>query len=176
MSVMELNLLNEFLKSNVANTIKLQKPSDDNIELYEIVNPSVHTGFIPPKGYLPEDMETSIPCLVVGSDDGSNEPDSTSMDIRISVAVYSPGEHISNGESVAFKPSFKGYIDLMNVIDRTVSVLMKNPIIAQKISLNRKITWGAYEEQPYPYWYGWIRFSISTAPQEYVQSVAQQYL
>jgi len=176
MSVMELDILKEFLESNVANTIKLQKPSDDNVELYELVNPSVHVGWIPPKGFLPEGMETSIPCLIVGLDDGDSDTNSSNMNIRVSAAIYSPGEHVLNGDLVEFNPSFNGYRDLMNLVDRTVTELMKNPIIAQKISVSRSLKWGMYEENPYPYWYGWIRFSISTAPQSYVQSIAQQYL
>ncbi len=176
MSVMDLNILKEFLESNVVNTIKLQKPSDDNVEVYELVNPVVHVGWIPPKGYLPENMETNIPCLIVGFDDGSNETNNTDINIRISAAVYSPGEHIHDEETVTFNPSFKGYIDLMNLIDRTVAELMRNPIIKDRISVIKPIKWGMYEEQPYPYWYGWIRFGISMAPQMITQSSIQKLL
>lgn len=176
MSVMDLDILKEFLEINVANKIKLQKPSDDNVELYELVNPAVHVGWIPPKRYLPEGMETNIPCLIVGLDDGANDTDSTSMNIRISAAVYSPGEHIPDGETVTFNPSFNGFKDLMNLIDRTVAELMKNPIMKNRISVAKPIKWGMYEEQPYPYWYGWIRFGISMAPQLITQSSIQKLL
>ena len=141
--------------------LKLQKPSDNDIDNYELVNPAVHIGWIPPKGFLPPELETAIPCLVVGMDEGNDDGQEASLPIRISAAVYSPGLHtIQEGGSVECAPDFQGYIDLLNLIDRTVAEIAKNQIL-NGVSIEYPIRWGMYQEQqPYPYWYGWVAFSV----------------
>jgi len=157
-----LEAVQAFLQQKVAPTILLQKPNDNNVEDYSLVNPSVHIGWIPPKGYLPAGMESAIPCLIVGFDDGTMDDQDSSHNLRISAAVYSPGLHVPNesGE-VTYTPDFQGYRDLMNLIDRAVSKMGKNPIIQGKGTIRNPIKWGVYQhEQPYPYWYGWITLTV----------------
>lgn len=158
-----LQSLETFLKEKVVPTIKLQKANDNDIEEYTLVNPSVHIGWLPPKGYLPEGMEAAIPCLVVGLDDATKDSEAD-FSIRISAAVYSPGLHKPNevdDTKLDYYPDFKGYHDLLNLIDRTVFHLERNVIIDRKATLEGPIKWGMYpDQQPYPYWYGWITFSL----------------
>jgi hypothetical protein len=158
-----LETVQSFLQEKVTPTIKLQKPSDSNIMDYTLVNPEVHIGWIPPKGYLPEGMESAIPCLIVGMDDGSEDDTDEEFNLRISAAVYSPGLHEpdKNG-GLKYTPDFQGYRDLVNFIDRTLQAIRKNPIIKGKVKVKKPIKSGMYQqEQPYPYWYGWITFTVS---------------
>jgi hypothetical protein len=172
MSVLE--DIKAFLLEKVTPTIKLQKSNDNNVMTYELVNPAVHVGWIPPKGYLPEGMESAIPCLIVGLDEGSSDYQDKGLNIRISAAVFSPGLHKPVESGLNYTPDFQGYEDLLNLIDRTVDTLKKNPIIKQKVTINESIKWGMYQDQPYPYWYGWITFSVSRPaipPVDIVQSL-----
>ena len=167
MSTMEiLEAVQEFLQTKVAPTIKLQKPNDSNVLEYSLVNPTVHIGWIPPKGYLPTGMESAMPCLIVGLDDGTKDNQANSFNIRISAAVYSPGLHKPNGAGeVTYTPDFEGYRDLLNLIDRVVSKLGEKPVISGKGTARDPIKWGVYQqEQPYPYWYGWITLTIEKPP------------
>ncbi len=160
-----------FLKEYVASTIKLQKPADKNVESYELVNPQVHIGWVPPKGYLPDEMESAIPCLIVGMDDANVDEQLAEINIRISFAVYSPGSHIPNGDSIDYTPDFKGYNDLMNLIDRTVDELIRNRIIKETTTVQLPLKYGMYQEQPYPYWYGWVTFPTSKQPGLYTKDI-----
>ena len=172
-----LEALQVFLKEKVASSIKLQKPSDGNIHNYELMHPEVHIGWIPPKGYLPSGMEAAIPCLIVGMDDGTDDGQEAGVNIRISAAVYSPGLHEpQSGSQIKYTPDFKGYNDLLNLIDRTVAELSKNKVIGNVTIVQAPIKWGMYQdEQPYPYWYGWITFTAKK--QTYPQSnVAENFL
>lgn len=171
-----LEALQSFLQEKVTPTIRLQKPNDNNVQEYLLVNPSVHIGWIPPKGYLPEGMESAIPCLIVGLDDGTRDSQDKELSIRISAAVYSPGLHAPDGVGgILYTPDFHGYQDLLNLIDRTVAKLEENPVIGKKVTIKDPIQWGMYQqEQPYPYWYGWITFTVgkpSTPPAEIVQNL-----
>lgn len=157
-----LEALQAFLQDKVTPTIKLQKPNDNNVKDYTLVNPAVHIGWIPPKGYLPEGMESAIPCLIVGMDDGSQDAQSNDLNIRISAAVYSPGLHAPDAVgAITYTPDFQGYQDLLNLMDRTLAKLTENRVV-NGVSIQDPIKWGMYQsEQPYPYWYGWITFTVS---------------
>lgn len=158
-----LEVIEEFLKEKVTPTIKLQKADDDNVGEYLLVNPATHIGWIPPKGYWPEGMESAIPCLIVGFDEFSKDSEAD-YNIRISGAVYSPGLHKPNESDqtkIDYFPNFEGYRDLINLIDRTVDMLTKHHIIGQMVSIDGPVRSGIYQDQqPYPYWFGWITFSV----------------
>jgi hypothetical protein len=170
-SVSFLNEIKRFLEEKVSPSIRLQAPSDDDVYRYDLVNPSVFIGWVPPKGMIPEGIKTPFPCMIVGLDDGEAEKEKKTYAIRISVAVYSPGLHkIENGQ-MTYSPDFNGYVDLLNLIDRTVNILMKEGVTHFEMSEN--VAWGIYQqEQPYPYWYGFITFKAS----EKVVSVYKKYL
>ncbi len=162
-TVSVLNAIKDFIADKVSPGIRLQMSNDNNVDEYQLLNPNVFVGWIPPKGYLPEGMESAIPCLIVGLDSGAEDTEDGQYDIRIPVAVYSPGLHASDesGE-VDYTPDLQGYIDLLNIIDRTVAALSKNLIITDAGTIQKPIKWGMYDEQPYPYWYGWITFTLVT--------------
>ena len=156
-SVYVLNEIKSFLEENVSKQIKLQKASDNDIFAYELVSPSVFTGWLPPNGMLPDNIG-DVPCLIVGMDGGSDDGSINEFKIKISFAVYSPGEHKEQGE---YTPNFNGYVDLLNLIDLTKSQLVKEKIINNTLCIGEEISWDMYQDQPYPYWYGYMTFGIS---------------
>jgi len=176
-TVSVLEALQGFLLEKVSPEIQLQKAEDNNIQSYELVNPAVHVGWLPPNGYLPEGMESAIPCLIVGMDEGSDDGNDQEINIRIPAVVFSPGLHEPvEGGGLKYTPDFKGYNDLLNLIDRTVAELSKNRVIQGAVAIQNPIKWGMYQEQPYPYWYGWITFSVRNQgypPSEIVSKILE---
>lgn len=154
--ILSLEALRDFLIEKVTAQIRLKKPNDKNVMDYKLVNPSVHIGWIPPNGYVPKEIGTSLPCILVGHDDGEDNGEESSLDIRLSFAVWNPG--YNDGEKSI--PNFEGYRDLLNFIERTRNELFKQKIIKEKMTIQHPVKWGMYEEQPYPYWYGWMTFKI----------------
>jgi hypothetical protein len=159
-----LDKIKEFLEESVAPNIKLQKADDNNIDLYELANPQVFIGWLPPKGCIPEGLTHTIPCLLVGLDECSDDGKEGELNLRISAAVYSPGMHkkvgAEEGSVTEFKADYQGYIDLLNLLDRTTAELIKAQVIKNSVSLIYPVKSGMYLEQPYPFWYGWITFSV----------------
>lgn len=174
-TVTALTVIEEFIKNNVVKKIKLQKPNSKNVMDYELVNPNVFIGWLPPKGYLPDQLNSPFPCIVVGADGGDDTVEELNYNIKLSFAVYSPGEHIPDEDNnIQFTPSFQGYKDLLNLIDLTKAELIKATIINEKFKIQDKVKWGMYDEQPYPYWYGYITFTIEAEP--YPRVNITQYL
>jgi len=176
-SVIILEAFQAFLAEKVASGIKFQQARVNEVQKYELVNPQVHIGWIPPQGFLPPEMEYTIPCLVVGYDEDSDDGQEGSMNIRLSVAVYNPGKHEPDVNGIKYTPNMEGYRDLLNFIDRTKAELLRNRIINKTVTVQLPIKTGMYaQEQPYPFWYGWLTFSVRVKSGLYVESIAQQYL
>lgn len=146
-----LQVLEKFFKEEVADHIKLKKPESD-----EYVNPNVFIGYLPPKGFLPEGFD--LPCIVVGMMDGNDSDTETTLSARITFAIYSEG-HEENGEIV---PDMQGYKDIVSLIDKSRLKLATNSIIGGVCTVNKPITWALYDEQPWPFWYGYIAFTCNT--------------
>jgi len=168
-TVAVLEEIRDFLLAKVSPEILLQQSNDKNVQAYDLANPNVFIGWIPPNGYLPEGMDSAIPCLIVGMDEAADDGEEGQYNIRISAAVFSPGLHEPDEDCVKYTPDFQGYLDLLNLIDRTKAELLKNRIVSPPVK------WGMYQEQPYPYWYGWITFS--TGGRSYPPSeIVKEYL
>lgn len=151
-----LDVLKSRLEKEVASHIKLQKAREKESEEIELVNPIVAIGYLPPSSYLPKGY-TTIPAILVGIDEGEDNNDEASINIRLTFAVYGPGTH----KEGKWAPDFEGYRDLLNLIERTKINLFSNPIIEGRTTVSKPIRWGMYEEQPYPYWYGWMSFKAN---------------
>lgn len=159
-SVSFLEKMKDFLKEKVSETIQLQVPNDDDIYSYKLAHPNVYVGWVPPVGMVPEGIETQFPCLIVGLDDAESDRESKNYSIRISAAVYSPGLHKFVDGQLTYTPDFNGYIDLLNLIDRTVNTLRNEGAVTFELAEN--ISWGIYKQDPpYPYWYGYINLKAT---------------
>lgn len=164
-----LGAIKEFLQEKISPEFKLKKPSEDNIinDNYELVNPAVYIGWVPPKNYLNE-YGYDVPSLLVMEDGGEDSGQDADIDIRIGIATYDPGSSTI--------PDFKGYKDLLNIIQRIRIEIVKSAVIAGITTVEKPIKWGMYEEQQYPYWHGWISFKVRTVPLNYENSEIEKYL
>ncbi|KMT23006.1 hypothetical protein [Clostridium cylindrosporum] len=148
-----------FLIENVASKIRLEKPIEEDEEEYQLVNPAVFVGWIPPKNHLQE-YGYDIPSILVMQDGGEDDIDEASLDIRLGIATYDPG----HTEGDITKPNSKGYKDILNLITRIRVELSNSTLVGGITVIKKPIRWGLYEEQAYPYWNGWITFRASIIP------------
>lgn len=162
-----------FLKENVASNIKLKKPPENNqIEgEYELVNPAVFEGWMPPKN-LNDDCGYDIPCIVAMIDDGVDDNYSANLYLRFKIITYDAGT-IKEDNTIA--PNVQGYKDLLNVITKIRRELSQNPIIKEKVNINKPIKWSMDKEQSYPYWSADLSFTVSIAPLEFNIERCMQY-
>lgn len=164
-----------FLEKNVASKIELEKPPEKgNISIegsYELVNPTVYKGWIPLKNL--EEYTYSIPSIVVMLDEGIDDNSDSTLNIRLKIATYDPGETQKNGE---VNLNGKGYMDLLNIMTKIRLELSQNPIIEDKISVNKPIKWSMDSQQSYPYWTANMSFTVSIAPLPFNTEQYQNYL
>lgn len=160
-----LNALVEFFKSNVAVHFKLKKPPEDyNVDgEYELVNPAVYKGWVPPKNYL-EEYGYDVPAIIVMLDEGIDDNKSADISIRVKIITYDPGETKEDGTTT---PNVYGYVDLLNVITKIRIELSQNSVILEKVNISKPIKWSMDKEQSYPYWSADLSFDVSIAPLEF---------
>ena len=72
--VQSLEKITDWLQTNVCDKIKLKAPHDDDVKIYEEVNPVAHTLFQPGKSKAPPQTKYQIPSVVVQLIDGADAP------------------------------------------------------------------------------------------------------
>lgn len=166
-----LESIQEFLQDNVASQVKFKKPNDKNVLDYQLVNPAVHVGYIPPNGMIPKEIQAAMPCIIVGHDDGEDDGVDSGLNIRLTFVVWNPGFLDENGN---LTPNFEGYRDLLNFIDKAKHELRIKRIF-EKAAVDYPLKWGMYQDPPYPYWYGWITFKAKVRAENYIETY-KEYL
>lgn len=161
--MMDIDILKEiktFLEQNVASKIKLEKPQEEGVfdGRYELVNPQVFIGWIPPKNFIPDNYD--IPSILVMSDGGEDDFSEASVNIRLTIGTYDPGTTKDEGIDI----NCKGYKDILNIIAKIRLALSHEVVINNCGPIQQPITWGMYEEQNYPYWHGYMQFKVSSVP------------
>ena len=75
-TLVNLELIADWLKENVCPHLQYKRPNDDNNDgtyNYQLVNPDVHIMYIPPKDILPE-KKYAAPSILVQYDNNKNFP------------------------------------------------------------------------------------------------------
>lgn len=149
----------EFIESKVACKFKLEKPPDDDLidVEYQTVNPNVFVGWLPPKGYIDTH---DIPSIIIMGDSGEEDEDDNVINIRLAIATYDIGQTTKVNNELNTKLNSKGYIDLVNIIEKIKQEINLNRVL-EHVTLELPIKWGLYEEQAFPYWYAWVSFKAS---------------
>lgn len=163
--------LKDFLEQNVSPEIFLKKPRESDINEFDWVNPSVYIAYLPPDHLLPQSMNNTVPCILVGMEKGEDAISGASISIKLIFTVFNPG----NSTTEDPQSIFDGYIDLLNLMTLTKIKLLEKHCIGDIASINRPINWGIYGEPPYPHWYGFMTFSVLIASIEYNSDIESQY-
>lgn len=147
--------LQKFLEEEVAASIRLRKEGATTEEP-EYVHPYVALITLPHKNFMPVNFQ--VPYILIGLVTDTDAADAHSLNIRLQFATY--------GGNIIFKetanlPDSSGYIDLLNLMERTKEKLINNPVIKGGGVVNKPFTAGIYDEQvTYPYNYGYMAFDL----------------
>lgn len=164
-TVSSLEQIKEWLEDLItAEKITFKSPQKDNkADTYKLVPPAVHVGFVPPNSIVEQNSKIRIPCLVVGTSETDGDQDSTTMNLQIMAAVYDPGSQMMapDRQQLQLIPNFDGYITLLNFLDRVKEWIQRNDGIADRFQLESPVKLKTYDEQPWPYWYGFLTFTVS---------------
>lgn len=150
-----LQKLKTFVEREVAASILLRKEGLAT-EKPEYVNPYVALISLPHKNFMPVNFQ--VPYILIGLANGSDAADEHSLNIRMQFATF--------GGSILFKetaniPDSSGYIDLLNLMERTKEKLVNAAVIEGGGVINKPVNYGIYDEQvTYPYWYGHMTFDL----------------
>lgn len=163
-----LEALETFCKEHVVPRIKLQAPNDDNVKAFDLMHPNVFIGWIPPPNQLedvplqlPDGVKRTIPAVVIGMDDGDDDGNDAGLSIRMTFITYSPGHYPVEGGVI---PNFEGYRDLLNFIFIARQQLSSRILVEDgKTSAQKPFRWGMYQQQPIPYWVGYLTFRATAA-------------
>ncbi len=163
-TVSSLQSIGKWLEDEVLANIKLQQPEPDGMaQTYKLVKPAVHVGLIPPGHFLTNDSPEMIriPCLVVGLAEASADAEATQMQLRITAVIYDPGHQSVADNALQLSANFDGYITLLNLLDK-VRAHVAQGTFANNFELQSPIKLKTYEEQLWPYWYGYLEFTVSS--------------
>jgi hypothetical protein len=168
-----LEALESFCLKYVAPKINLQAPNDDNVKDYHLMHPNVFIGWIPPPNQLedvplqlPDGVKRAIPAVVIGMDDGDDDGSDAGLNIRLTFITYSPGHYPEEGRVI---PNFKGYTDLLNFMFIARQQLSTHYLVeGGKTAAQKPFRWGMYQQQPIPYWVGYLTFRATAAILPYI--------
>lgn len=147
--------LKEFLEKKVASSILLCKEGVAT-QNPEYVNPYVALITLPHKNFMPVNFQ--VPYILIGLANGTDAADEHSINIRMQFATF--------GGNILFKetaniPDSSGYLDLLNLMERTKNELVQAAIIDGGGAINKPFNYGIYDEQvTYPYSYGYMTFDL----------------
>lgn len=145
--------LKKFLEEDVAPTIELQREKTDQVEY---VNPYVGIISLPHKNFMP--VNFTVPYILVGFSEGNEDDTENALTIRIQCATYG-GDVLFEQENNI--PDEKGYLDLINLIERIKNKLIDKAVVEKAGAINKPILYGVYDEEiTYPYWYGYLQFTL----------------
>lgn len=154
-AVEALTALKEFIEEEVASTILLQKEGHATADP-EYVHPYVALLTLPHKNFMPVNFQ--VPYILIGLANGTDSANEHPLSIQIQFATF--------GGDIMFKetanvPDSSGYIDLLNLIERTKEKLIQAAVIKECGVVNKPMLYGIYSEQiTYPYWYGYMTFDL----------------
>lgn len=158
-AVDSLNGLKKFIEEKVASKVLLQKePNENDIPSNEpeYVHPYVEIMTLPHKNFTPVNFQ--VPYILIGLTNGTDAANEHPLNIQIQFATY--------GGNMMFKetaniPDSSGFIDLLNLIEKTKHELVQEPTINGCGVVNKPIMYGVYNEQiTYPYSYGYLTFDM----------------
>ena len=144
--------LKNFLEKEVASSIKLQK--EDSVPP-EYVNPYVAIIALPHKNFVPTNFQ--VPNICIGLNEGGEDYDEHTISVRLQFATYGGDTEFGN----EMLPDETGYLDLLNVIERTKQKLTQVAVIPEAGLVEKSFKYGIYnEELTYPYWYGYLEIKM----------------
>lgn len=150
-----LKKLQAFIETEVASTVLLRKEGS-SLEKPEFVNPYVALMTLPHRNFMPVNFQ--VPNILIGIVQGTDAAEENALTIRMQFATFSGDIRF---EETANIPDSGGYVDLLNLIERTKEKLVNAAVINGGGVVEKPFTFGIYDEQvTYPYQYGYMTFKL----------------
>lgn len=155
-----LQAIRSFLDSNVAQKILMQNENaEDPSAEGTYVHPTVDVCYFPHRNFEPRQFR--VPCILVMLDEDDDRDDGSTTAIRLVFGAYGGGNYEG---AVTGIPDNRGYIDLLNLMEKAKEALLSEGIIIGQCSISRPYKIGMYDTQvTWPYWYGYSIFSAERA-------------
>lgn len=149
-----------FLNNEVLQEVKLLS---DNGSGY--VHPYSAIMHLPNSNFTPQGF--NVPYMAIELDNANDDAEEHTLDVRITFGVYGGCYYKSEtGEKTDIPDAF-GYIDLLNIIDRSRIAILSRYTLDGGV-IRKPITYGTYDvDVPYPYWYGYIKFTAEIPASEF---------
>lgn len=166
-----LNALQEFLKTNVAEKIKLQKePGQDELpdptKEKSYVHPSVPLIHMAHKNFDPAGYR--VPFLSVMFDSDDDDDGDRTMSIRLVGGVYGGGNYAGDIDPEGI-PDNQGYLDLLNLLEKAKTALLRETVIGGASTVRKPVRMQMYDDaDTWPYWYGSLTFDVALPPAQAV--------
>lgn len=179
-----------FVRDNICSRITLKLPDDarnDGRYNIKMVTPAAFPLFVPAKDRMPPNVEAPIPSIAVQLLEGSDSLSDgrRKLKLRLCLSTWNPGKHPgetmfptrdtsalggyhynTDPESETYSRNIDGWKDLYNLQDIALAELEGAEFMAGvRIDMDEPITYGPFTEEGviwdyYPYWSGWIAFSV----------------
>lgn len=182
--VNDLQKIRDWLQSEVCNKLTLKLPDDKNAgEGYtlKLVHPTAFALYTPTKDRLPPDILLPIPSVCLRLVEGEQTSNSNKMQLILNFCTWNPGAHMKfkpvkidgdiesyNAVASEYQRNADGWQDVFNFIDTTLRTLESTEYIADmRVVVEDGIKYGMTSDKDglddfYPYWMGWITFSIQS--------------
>lgn len=122
----------------------------------EYVNPYVTIISLPHKNFMPVNFQ--VPHILIGLSDANENDEENRLSIRIQCATYGGDVNFQYDNII---PDEKGYLDLINLIERIKIRLTDKAVIEKAGMIEKSYQYGVYNEEiTYPYWYGYLQFDL----------------
>lgn len=181
-----LNDLTEWVQKNICNdeTVNLLKPDNEKMdETYEkvYVKPTAYPLYLPPKTNRKE--ESKIPAVIVQT--GQNTTDMVKhkerLDIQLSFVLWNPGKYEETEEEKTFERNYEGWNDLWKLIDLAKRKIQSEVYICGfKLDITTPMKSGMFntdeEVTKYPYWSGYLTFTVEFGQSARVQTKIDNFL
>lgn len=165
MTVSALDNIREWYRGSVLEKLELQRAAEgEKLDEYKLVHPAAHIGWVPPNGFPDDQQGVTLPCIVVGLDKKISSAEETLLQLRITAAVYDPGHQQRTDGELSLQTNMDGCRTLLNFMDALEAQTLRSVVIADNFELCSPIEAAMYEEQPYPYWYGYLKFTVKYQP------------
>ena len=156
-----LKSLKNYIESEICAKIELQSEASE-----EYVHPNSYIMHLPNQNFNPKGF--TIPFVAIELDTGEDDAEEGTLNIRISVATYGGGYYFDAQENKTDVPDGNGYIDLINAIELIKQALLKNPTMNGAGSIRKPISFGTYDTDAFPYWFGYLRFTADIPTNDYI--------
>ncbi len=146
--------VNEFIKENVANKIKLKSGAKIGEDI-EYKEPQVILGYLVPKigkdkRNSNQDENSEYPFIATRITNYKNKGNYTEVNLKFIFGVYCYGSY----ENDEFINDATGYRDILNLAEKTRQELFKQKILNKRFEILEDFEMKIPEEHPYPYWLG----------------------